>query len=207
MILGRSCGGTTITAKDQNLRLKSNTARLDDLQRTSDDKLISMFRRDDKRKKIKRFLKDKEMFYEIDERASVKKLIEMFDATIKRSNGGISERAKSELKFLLEFAQSTETPDSGWLVVVKSKKHEEIAGYQLVLSSKDTAYAVAQCSSDFYRDSDLNIFLTYKSITMARDFGFDSFDFNGANSPNRADDKHAFGAAAQPYFELIYDGK
>ena len=28
------------------------------------------------------------------------------------------------------------------------------------------------------------------------------FDFNGANSPNRADDKHAFGAETLQYFNL-----
>jgi len=48
----------------------------------------------------------------------------------------------------------------------------------------------------------VNSLLTYKSLLHAKARGLRVFDFNGANSPNRADDKHAFGASAVFYADL-----
>ena len=39
-------------------------------------------------------------------------------------------------------------------------------------------------------------------IMMAKSCGLDVFDFNGANSPSRGDDKHSYGAKAALFFEI-----
>ena len=49
-----------------------------------------------------------------------------------------------------------------------------------------------------------NIFLTHDSLHFAKKKGYSVFDFNGANSPRRADDKHAYGAISTNYFNLSY---
>ena len=36
---------------------------------------------------------------------------------------------------------------------------------------------------------------------------YDIFDFNGANSPNRGDDKHSYGAKENLFFDLKYNIK
>jgi hypothetical protein len=45
----------------------------------------------------------------------------------------------------------------------------------------------------------------YSMILAGKARGMDTIDFNGANSPRRADDKHSYGAGAELFFELSYD--
>ena len=40
------------------------------------------------------------------------------------------------------------------------------------------------------------------SIMSAKNNGKKVFDFNGANSPDRGDDKHSYGAKYKLYFEV-----
>lgn len=75
-------------------------------------------------------------------------------------------------------------------------------GFQLLLIEKKQSYALAQSTTDKGRELNGNIFLNFKSLCYANENKFLSFDFNEANSPNRADDKHAFGADAVRYFNL-----
>ena len=47
-----------------------------------------------------------------------------------------------------------------------------------------------------------NAFLIHKTIMMSKNLGVKSFDFNGANSPQRADDKHSFGSSPDLFFDI-----
>jgi hypothetical protein len=44
----------------------------------------------------------------------------------------------------------------------------------------------------------------FKAIETARDRGLKHFDFNGANSPARGDNKHSFDAEPVLYFDIEY---
>jgi lipid II:glycine glycyltransferase (peptidoglycan interpeptide bridge formation enzyme) len=44
----------------------------------------------------------------------------------------------------------------------------------------------------------------FKAIETARDRGLKYFDFNGANSPDRGDNKHSYGAEPVLYFDIEY---
>ena len=43
-----------------------------------------------------------------------------------------------------------------------------------------------------------------KVIKYLKKYNFDTLDFNGANSPNRSDDKHSYGTDYKLYFQLKY---
>ena len=76
-----------------------------------------------------------------------------------------------------------------------------VEGFQLLLVGKEKIYTIAQSVSASGMMKNGNVLLTFEVIRFANDNKF-SLDFNGANSPNRADDKHAFGADITHYFDL-----
>jgi hypothetical protein len=181
------------------------TAVIRNLRSLGDEELKSMFRPDDKRKKIRRYLSNKPTDLVENFEVQGDDVTSLYELTIKRSGGEISGEELASLKKFVELVKGEHRPARGWLISLASVSNSNLVGFQLLLASKNTIYAVAQCVSEEYRTRDLNVYLTYRSIILARDHGFDCFDFNGANSPNRADDKHAFGARAVPYYELTLD--
>ena len=50
----------------------------------------------------------------------------------------------------------------------------------------------------------LSVFSTFETILSAKKKKFEVYDFNGANSPNRGDDKHSYGALQKLFFEIKY---
>ena len=55
-----------------------------------------------------------------------------------------------------------------------------------------------------WRASGLSVQNTARAIAHAQSLGLSLFDFNGANSPQRGDDKHSYGAREQLYFNVSY---
>ncbi len=53
-----------------------------------------------------------------------------------------------------------------------------------------------------WRSSGLSVHNMVRAISHAQQRGLDRFDFNGANSPARGDDKHSYGAEPVLYFEV-----
>ena len=72
----------------------------------------------------------------------------------------------------------------------------------LMLYGKDTANLVYSMVSRDYRNSGLAAWAIRNQIMTAKSRGLDVFDFNGANSPSRGDDKHSYGAKAALFFEI-----
>ena len=64
--------------------------------------------------------------------------------------------------------------------------------------------AIAQGINQKFFNSNIVSYLIYNSILQSKQDGKEIFDFNGANSPKRADDKHAYGADEFPFFCLEY---
>lgn len=80
--------------------------------------------------------------------------------------------------------------------------HGELAYAGLMLFGKQTANLVFSMISAHHRNSGLAAWAIRNQIMMAQSRGLDVFDFNGANSPSRGDDKHSYGAKAALFFEL-----
>jgi hypothetical protein len=95
---------------------------------------------------------------------------------------------KSDLKFFV-----FTNPDSS-----------ELLGIIVLLLSKKTANLVLNLTEPSARNTGLSSWAMYQVLTICKSLGVDSFDFNGANSPNRGDDKHSYGAKESLYFRLSY---
>lgn len=93
----------------------------------------------------------------------------------------------------------------GFIVGALSKVSKEIDSMTLVLSDGITANMVLNLTNPAKRVSGVGAWTVHKSIEKAQELGLQTFDFNGANSPMRADDKHSYGAEEVLFFSVSYD--
>ena len=167
------------------------------------DLIISSFRPDDKRKKIKKNLSNKLIKVVTHSKRDTDQLIELYCNTMLRTGSNPTNTDLNHLRKFFQLSQKSLNSFKIKIIEIQSEKKNELLGYQLLMIGKKHCYAIAQCVSNEGRKLDGNIRLTYESICLSKDLGCSVFDFNGANSPNRADDKHAFGAKVVPYYEVF----
>lgn len=77
-----------------------------------------------------------------------------------------------------------------------------VAAVVAVLCDHKMANVVISSVTDGWRSSGLSVQNMLRAISQAQQRGLDAFDFNGANSPDRGDDKHSFGGSPVLYFEV-----
>ena len=90
-------------------------------------------------------------------------------------------------------------------VVAFRHGNNEIMSAGMLLYGKNVANLVLCLTASKWRDEKITLWTMYSMIMAGRAKGMDVIDFNGANSPLRADDKHSYGARAELFFELHYD--
>ncbi len=174
------------------------TAKINGLQSKNDYELISHFRSDDKRKKIRKLLKSCPLKKVMIKNSSP--LIKLYKDTMQRSGGEVKEGEINYLKKIFEFALS----GHGEIISLADEKTSEIVAVQLMVDENKTTNAIAQGISSKWYKKGIGILLIYESLISAKKRGIDTFDFNGANSPNRADDKHSYGADYKLFFSISY---
>lgn len=167
------------------------------------NQMILTFRPDDKRKKLKKLFSKNEFYVSIDKDFDPEFLCFLYKETISSSGGYLSINDSNYLTLLLKFAKEKQLSDPRiFVLLLKSKKDNSIHGFQLILIGKKRSYAIAQSVTSYARKASASILLTSFSIEFSKKLDCQIFDFNGANSPKRGDDKHAFGAYTVPYMEL-----
>ncbi|MBN2400139.1 MAG: GNAT family N-acetyltransferase [Candidatus Aminicenantes bacterium] len=75
----------------------------------------------------------------------------------------------------------------------------------LLLYGKNVANLVLCLTASKWRGDKITLWTMYSMLMAGKAKGMDMIDFNGANSPMRADDKHSYGARAELFFELLYE--
>ena len=73
----------------------------------------------------------------------------------------------------------------------------------MVLFDKDSVHLVLNSCENNWRKKGI---MAWGTNNLINDYigKFKYFDFNGANSPLRGDDKHSYGASEKLYFQLDY---
>lgn len=174
------------------------TATINDLGDKSDFQLLASFRSDDKRKKLRKLL-DSPLPIKLNRVSSEEDVLAIYRETMARSGEVVSEETQAALRSVIEFAS-----DGGGAVLGAFDSSGSCIGYQLLLveEGRPTGHAISAGVTQAWRKADIGPLLTYESIKYCREIGAQTFDFNGANSPQRGDDKHAFGARPAVYFSL-----
>lgn len=95
----------------------------------------------------------------------------------------------------------------GFFSVFRFKEDKILAQFSLVLRGKKRSNLVINLTNHQFKSTGLTAFATNKVINEAKELGDTMFDFNGANSPRRGDDKHSYGAKPLLYFDIEYTKK
>ena len=101
---------------------------------------------------------------------------------------------------------SLESEGKAHTVGTRDRDSGEIVAATLTLDAKSSTnliYSVARLEA---RAQGVAAWTVFNALREARDRGIEIFDFNGANSPQRGDDKHSYGANPVLYFRLRYPG-
>ena len=175
------------------------SAQLRDLDSQSDDLLLSSMR--ELRRREIRKAESSGPFTIID---SVP--YDVF-ATLRRNtieSQGDSEDAleSASMPVLFDLVNSGDAHITG---VIDSNAGECVAA-NLVLDGAGTSNLVLNVLRSDYKNAGVGPLAIYTALRRSRERGNVTFDFNGANSPRRGDDKHSYGAEPVLYFRIQYPG-
>jgi len=174
------------------------TARIEGLGEKGQDSIIGGFKKNERRSKIRKILKDAD-YYERTEDWNASRLIDLYCNTMIENGAEVSQENKEALEKIIGMCAEGRFGD---VVALKRTGGREVVAAQVRLKDDQSTHAVARCVESHDKKKDAGILLTYLSIMKAKEDGHQVYDFNGANSPNRADDKHAYGAVPRLYFSI-----
>ena len=78
----------------------------------------------------------------------------------------------------------------------------QLVAANLTVDGQTESNLVLSVLRSSYRNQGVGPLATFEGILAAKERGRTIFDFNGANSPKRGDDKHSYGAVGELYFSV-----
>jgi hypothetical protein len=172
------------------------TAHILALGEKSDDDLLREFR-SVRRQEVRRIEESAEL--EIVRDAPWDQVFDIYGEVMEKSQVGVSpdDPSLTGLRKLIE---------TGWgfAIGVRRKGEKELGAMTVVLRAKKVANVVLMGARSRFRASGSGAWMTFQTLRELRNLGDQVVDFNGANSPNRGDDKHSYGAVEKLYFHLSY---
>jgi len=142
--------------------------------------------------------------YQLSEYVCPSVTYDLYVSTMERQGLVVNEDVKDSIEALHKLVSD----GYGFLTVVKDRMLEDRVAYiALVLRASSVSNLVLNLTSDEYRKSGISAYGVHASIQKAISLGDTVFDFNGANSPRRGDDKHSYGAEEKLYFDISYQCK
>jgi hypothetical protein len=179
------------------------SARISFENKISDNEIMYLFRGDDKRKKLKKAIRESFLTTRWGSSAQPQEYLNLYLKTIERSSrSGLDlERRQAFINMIESEDQGCTTSGIFKIIELRGVGNQKLEGFQLVLIGKNMIYLIAQSVTTEARKKNGSLLLTFEAIKYACTNGL-TLDFNGANSPDRADDKHAFGAFITTYYDI-----
>jgi hypothetical protein len=137
---------------------------------------------------------------EVVEDVPTERLIDLHDQVLGRSGGVVDEARHTALKRLAALARS----GKGSIMGLLPPGADTVEAAIVVLDGPAESNGVFYATSDVCRDTGLTAWTIWLALLRARSLGLRRFDFNGANSPQRAADKHFYSAETQLYFDCSF---
>lgn len=122
----------------------------------------------------------------------------LYVKTFSRQGKTPNEQRLLQLRQLLALVKATH----GYALGYRTSTSEALAAASLILTGCGVANNVLTLTDELNRSAGLTARLTLEAIEWAELQGLSEFDFNGANSPDRALDKALYGAQPVPYFRF-----
>jgi len=159
-----------------------------------EEKLIRNFRTN-RRRELKKFNKIKGQFY-FDDHCSADEFIALYRHKLNIEKN-VTDDDLSVLLKIVDYG-------FGWILAARRKADDALCGLIVVFNHKYTANLVINIALDEYKKQGLMAECICRTLIEAKKRKITYFDFNGANSPNRGDDKHSYNAEPVLYFDIEY---
>jgi hypothetical protein len=173
------------------------TATIGGLQERSEAEIHDSYRRL-RRRQVRKASADGR--FERSSMADAGEVARLYAEVMARQNAPVPPNTAGTVEALIDLAGH----EGGYVVAFRERDGGELASVGLVLEARDVANFILCATVNRFRDTGLPALTVHNAIMEARARGAASFDFNGANSPNRGDDKHSYGAEARLFFDLRY---
>lgn len=169
------------------------TARIDLAEYPNEAALVTSFARI-KRRDIKRWSASPPLaVHEVPEQ----RVIELHDQALGRGGHTHDESRRAALRRMIRLIKS----GAGSIIGLAPSDPTRIEAVILMLDGPTESNDVLCVASETGRQMGLTAWATWQGILRARTIGKRWFDFNGANSPGRAADKHYYSARTAVYFD------
>jgi len=136
----------------------------------------------------------------IADHVATERVIELHDQALIRSGAAASSARLTALRRLIALVQS----GAGSIVGAVPPGEEQVEAVIILLDGPTETNTVFYAASEHWRARGLTAWATWEGLLLAQSQGKRWFDFNGANSPRRAADKHFYGAKAELYFDCSF---
>ena len=124
----------------------------------------------------------------------------MYKNIFSKQNIDISHETEQNIISLYEAVQN----DFGDIVAIINSDNNDIIAIALLLNDQKSSNLVLNLNNEKYKKAGSNAFLIYEILKHLKKQEINILDFNGANSPNRSDDKHSYGSSFELYFQIRY---
>ena len=173
------------------------TAQILDLQSKSSGQLLSSYR-ELRRREVKKV--EHSLDYTVVSSVEEGVVKSLYAATFEKQGQAPCETDMSAIQNLLRLVEK----GYGFIVGAQSNVSKEVDCMTLVLSDGTTANMVLNLTNPAKVGLGIGAWTIHKTIEKSQEVGLQTFDFNGANSPMRADDKHSYGASEVLFFTVNY---
>lgn len=173
------------------------TAIIDQLEEKSDNQIISGFRRN-RRRELRAVKQESSLVSTADWKTE--DLTRLYSENMAQQDIKIAESTGQQIANLVSLVEK----GHGDVIAYKDCEQDEVIAAYLLLYGNGVANAVLSMVDADWRSSGVYAWMVFNSIKLSQTRGARIYDFNGANSPNRGDDKHSYGARPVLYFDLQF---
>lgn len=173
------------------------TATIRGVQELSRQQIESRFRTL-RRRELKAFEKAGRGL-EFSDECSSDSLVNLYEKTFEHQNAKPDRKSLEMIEKLVLIARD----GTGSILALKEQSRTIAA--TLILYGKAEANLCLNLADPEFRDTGVSARLMLETICQARAKGVDCFDFNGANSPTRGDDKHSYGSRPELFFQIEFE--
>ncbi len=128
------------------------------------------------------------------------RLIELHDQALERTGQVSSPERHLMLRRMIGLVES----GAGTVLGFIPEQQSDVAGAIILLDGPEESNAIFYGADACWREEGLITWAVWQGLCRAHTLGKRWFDFNGANSPGRAADKHFYGARAELHFDCRF---
>lgn len=130
---------------------------------------------------------------------SAEAVLRLYAQPFRRQGQALDPARIDQLQRMVALAQGPDGIALGW----HRRGDTELVGAALLLLHRTTANNVLCIADEALRAHGATAWITREAIRAAIDRGVQTFDFNGANTPDRALDKALYGTRTRLYFRFV----